>query len=145
MFLLAQRIPHKGGKMRHRLSVLYTDLALLAIVVVASLTIGLRTYLLVQLPDHPHRPGRRACGCSTSSTSTRVSTGRATRMWDPIRAALEGSSFYKLPKVLQWFTGNIGFHHIHHLRARIPNYHLQRAYDEVPEVQAVKPLTLRPA
>ena len=42
--------------------------------------------------------------------------------WDYATAALKGSSFYKLPKVLQWFSGNIGFHHIHHLSPRIPNY-----------------------
>ena len=60
-----------------------------------------------------------------------------------MRAALEGASFYKLPKVLQWFTGNIGLHHIHHVRARIPNYSLQRCYDEVPAMQAVEPLTIR--
>jgi omega-6 fatty acid desaturase (delta-12 desaturase) len=48
-----------------------------------------------------------------------------------------------LPKVLQWFSGNIGLHHIHHLRPRIPNYYLQECYDAVPELQDVKPLTLR--
>src|SRR5436305_8632473 len=62
--------------------------------------------------------------------------------WDPIRAALEGSSYYKLPKVLQWFSGNIGLHHIHHLRPRIPNYNLQKCYDEVEELRAVEPLTV---
>jgi len=60
-----------------------------------------------------------------------------------MRAALEGASYYKLPKVLQWFTGNIGLHHIHHVRPRIPNYNLQRCYDEVPAMQAVEPLTIR--
>ena len=44
--------------------------------------------------------------------------------------------------MLQWFTGNIGLHHIHHLRPRIPNYNLQKCYDEIAELQAVKPLTL---
>ena len=62
--------------------------------------------------------------------------------WDPMMAALKGSSYYKLPKVLQWFSGNIGLHHIHHLRPGIPNYNLQRCQDEIPELQAVKPLTL---
>ena len=57
--------------------------------------------------------------------------------WDPFRAALDGSSYYKLPKVLQWFTGNIGLHHIYHLRPRIPNYHLQPCYDQVPAMQAI--------
>ena len=63
--------------------------------------------------------------------------------WDPIKASLYGSSFCKLPKVIQWFTGNIGLHHIHHLRARIPNYNLQRAYDDTSVFLNVEPLSLR--
>ena len=57
-------------------------------------------------------------------------------------AALKGSSFYKLPKVLQWFTGSIGFHHIHHLRPGIPNYNLEKCHKAVPLFQTVKPVTL---
>jgi omega-6 fatty acid desaturase (delta-12 desaturase) len=55
---------------------------------------------------------------------------------------MEGASFYKLPGLLQWFTGNIGFHHVHHMRPGIPNYNLERCYHEVPELQAVTPVTL---
>ena len=57
-------------------------------------------------------------------------------------AALQGSSFYKLPRILQWFSGNIGFHHIHHLSPRIPNYNLQRCHEADPMFQRVKPMTL---
>ena len=62
--------------------------------------------------------------------------------WDYATAALKGSSFYKLPKVLQWFSGNIGFHHIHHLSPRIPNYHLEKCHRAEPLFQTVKPVTL---
>jgi len=62
--------------------------------------------------------------------------------WDYKASATEGSSYFKLPKVLQWFTGNIGYHHIHHLQERIPNYRLQECYDETPEFQKVHTLTL---
>jgi omega-6 fatty acid desaturase (delta-12 desaturase) len=62
--------------------------------------------------------------------------------WDYLTASLHGSSFYKLPKILQWFSGNIGFHHIHHLSARIPNYYLERCHYAEPLFQAVKPITL---
>jgi omega-6 fatty acid desaturase (delta-12 desaturase) len=55
---------------------------------------------------------------------------------------VDGSSFYKLPAVLRWFSGSIGIHFIHHLASRIPNYHLQRCYDSIPELQAKEPLTL---
>ena len=65
------------------------------------------------------------------------------QIWDYAAAALQGSSFYKLPRVLQWFSGNIGFHHIHHLSPRIPNYNLQRCYDDLPAMRAVVPLTIR--
>ena len=62
--------------------------------------------------------------------------------WDYTAAAIEGSSFYKLPKVLQWFTGNIGFHHIHHLSSRIPNYNLERCHHSNPLFSEVKPITM---
>jgi len=62
--------------------------------------------------------------------------------WDYEKAALQGSSYYKLPPVLQWFSGNIGFHHIHHLSPRIPNYHLERCHRTEPLFQTVKPVTL---
>ena len=62
--------------------------------------------------------------------------------WEFVKAGLQGSSFYKLPLVLQWFSGNIGFHHIHHLSAKIPNYNLPKCYYENPLFH-VKPLTIR--
>ena len=62
--------------------------------------------------------------------------------WDYTVAALSGSSYYRLPKILQWFSGNIGFHHIHHLSPRIPNYKLQQCYEDNPEFQEVVELTL---
>jgi omega-6 fatty acid desaturase (delta-12 desaturase) len=62
--------------------------------------------------------------------------------WDYTLAALQGSSYYKLPRVLQWFTGNIGFHHIHHLSPRIPNYLLEKCHEENPLFQQVVVLTL---
>jgi omega-6 fatty acid desaturase (delta-12 desaturase) len=63
--------------------------------------------------------------------------------WDYVATALEGSSFYKLPKILQWFSASIGFHHVHHLSARVPNYNLQKCHDAHPLLQRVPPLSLR--
>ncbi len=62
--------------------------------------------------------------------------------WSYVAAALQGSSFYKLPRILQWFSGNIGFHHIHHLSPRIPNYNLEKCHRADPLFQQVKPITL---
>jgi omega-6 fatty acid desaturase (delta-12 desaturase) len=61
--------------------------------------------------------------------------------WQYEAAALEGSSWYYLPRPLQWLTGNIGLHHIHHLNARIPNYRLQKVLDEHPELRRVTRIT----
>jgi omega-6 fatty acid desaturase (delta-12 desaturase) len=63
--------------------------------------------------------------------------------WDFAKGAVEGSSFYKLPRVLQWITGSIGYHHIHHLSPKIPNYYLEKCYRENAIFQNVKHITLR--
>ncbi|MGE5682017.1 MAG: fatty acid desaturase, partial [Bacillota bacterium] len=63
--------------------------------------------------------------------------------WNYSKAAIQGSSYYKLPKVLQWFTGNIGFHHIHHLNPGIPNYLLEKCYRKNPALQKAPVLTVR--
>ena len=62
-----------------------------------------------------------------------------------MEAAMRGSSYYKLPPVLQWVSGNIGFHHIHHLRPRIPNYNLQECLEATPQLQLSDPLLLWPS
>jgi omega-6 fatty acid desaturase (delta-12 desaturase) len=63
--------------------------------------------------------------------------------WQYEVAALQGSTYLKLPKVLQWFTGNIGLHHVHHLSPRIPNYRLQACHDEHPLFQQVPTIGFR--
>ncbi len=62
--------------------------------------------------------------------------------WDFYRAGAHGSSFYDLPRWLHWFTANIGYHHIHHLSSRIPNYRLRECFEENPDLQRVARLTL---
>ncbi len=62
--------------------------------------------------------------------------------WDFVTASLEGGSFYHLPKVLAWFSGNIGYHHVHHLNPRIPNYNLPKCHHDIPKLQEIKPVLL---
>ncbi|MBK8164905.1 MAG: fatty acid desaturase [bacterium] len=140
--IIAYRIPRPSAGRAAVLSVLLTDLALLAIAVVASRTIGLGNYLLVQVPVIviSWTSGVWLFYVQHQFEGTHWSRHEE---WEPIEAALLGSSYYKLPRVLQWFTGNIGLHHIHHLRPRIPNYHLQACQDAVPALQHIQPLTLR--
>jgi len=140
--LVSYRFPHRGAGAKAAVSVLVTDLALAGVFVAAALTVGWQTYLLVQLPVVLVS---WSMGVWLFYVQHQYEDAYWTRRdaWDPVAAALRGSSYYKLPRVLQWFTGNIGLHHIHHLRPRIPNYHLQACQDAIPALQAIKPLTLR--
>src|SRR5690625_3990884 len=63
--------------------------------------------------------------------------------WHYVKAAVEGSSYYKLPRMLQWLTGNIGFHHVHHLAPRVPNYRLEEAHESIPPLQKATTITLK--
>ena len=142
LFLIAMRYPSRADKRVEQLSVLVTNLALLAIVLVATLTIGLRTYLLIQLPILAIAA---SAGVWLFYVQHQFEGVYWTRHidWDPMQAALHGSSYYQLPALLQWFTGSIGLHFIHHIMPRIPNYNLQPCYDATPKLQSVKPMTLR--
>ncbi len=140
-FVFVQRWPHKKSGRRERNSVHITNLALLALIAAASFTIGLRTYLLIQAPIISIAAALGVWLFYVQHQYEGVYWAKHEE-WDPITAALHGSSYFQLPKVLQWFSGNIGLHHIHHLRPRIPNYKLQECYDRVPELQDVEPLTL---
>ena len=142
MFFVAHRFPTKAARKQDKPSVHITNFAILAIIVIASLTIGFRTYFLVQFPIMVIAGMFGIWMFYVQHQYENVYWARH-EDWDRIKSALEGSSYYKLPKVLQWFTGNIGYHHIHHLRARIPNYNLEKCYEEVPEMRTVEPITLK--
>ena len=142
LFLIIQRIPSKGAKKRELNSVIFTNVAIAAIITVMSLTLGFHNYLLIQLPVIIMAASAGMWLFYVQHQYEDVYWSRH-QIWDLTRSGLEGSSYYKLPKVLQWIVGNIGLHHIHHVKANIPNYNLQRCYDEVSALQAVTPLTLR--
>lgn len=141
VFFLGHRIPHKDANQRHRQSVWIVNLALVGIMVAAYFTIGLGTYLVIQIPIMMIAGTAGVWLFYVQHQFEDVYWARQ-EDWDPLVAALKGSSYYKLPKVLQWITGNIGLHHIHHIQPRVPNYFLQACQDQVPEVKIVKPVTL---
>jgi omega-6 fatty acid desaturase (delta-12 desaturase) len=140
-FVFVQRFPHKLSGPRERRSVHITNAIILALVLLASWLMGWRTYLLLQAPIISIAAALGVWLFYVQHQYEGVYWAHH-QEWDPIKAALHGSSYFQLPKVLQWFSGNIGLHHIHHLRPRIPNYNLQECYDKVPELQEVEPLTL---
>jgi omega-6 fatty acid desaturase (delta-12 desaturase) len=123
-------------------SVWLTNLALAAIVVGMSLTIGLKAFLLVHGPVVFF-----TCVAGVwlfyVQHQFEETYWHRTREWDYYDAALLGSSLLVLPKPLQWLTANIGIHHVHHLSARIPNYRLQEAMEAIPELQNPTRITVK--
>ncbi len=140
-FIIAYRFPTSNSKKRERWSVHLTNLALLALAAIMSLTIGFKTYVLIQLPVMLIAGSAGIWLFYVQHQYEGVYWERHEN-WDFITAALNGASFYKLPKVLQWFSGNIGFHHVHHLSSRIPNYNLEKCHLENKELQRIEPITL---
>jgi len=140
-FLLRNRYPSPGAKRIDFLSVMLTNAALVAIVVTAWLTIGLRTYLLAQMAVLMPSATLGVWLFYQQHQFEGVYWRRHAE-WNPWNVAMEGASHYRLPRLLQWATGNIGLHHVHHAHPGIPNYRLQECHDAVPELRGVKPMTL---
>ncbi len=123
-------------------SVYITSIIIALIITVLIWLIGWQNFLMIQLPVIfiASTTGTWLFYVQHQFEDTYWSESKG---WDYTSAALRGSSYYKLPKILQWFTGNIGFHHIHHLSPKIPNYHLEKCHNENPEFQNSPVLTLK--
>jgi len=126
---------------RQRRSVWLTNLGLVVAVAAACLLIGWEAFLLIYLPVLIIAA---TIGVWMFYVQHQFDPNYWQRhdQWNRVHASLHGSSYYRLPKVLQWFTGNIGLHHIHHLDSRIPNYRLQQCLDENRDLLDVPALTL---
>ncbi|HEY5319081.1 MAG TPA: fatty acid desaturase [Solirubrobacteraceae bacterium] len=139
--LIEPRFPPRHARPRIRRSHLYTDLGLIVVIGVMVLLIGWREYLLLELP-----PLLLAAvvGMYLFYVQHQFEDSYWERSgdWSYVDAALAGSTYLKLPRVLRFFTGNIGLHHVHHLLARIPNYNLQRAHDENPFLHRAPTISL---
>lgn len=141
IFLVKHRIPKANVSRRERFSVYWMNLAILGVAVGLSAIFGLKAYLLIQWISLMVAGTAGVWLFYVQHQFEGVYWERRDD-WDYAAAALQGSSFYKLPRVLQWFSGNIGFHHIHHLSPRIPNYNLEKCHNANSLFQQVKPVTL---
>jgi omega-6 fatty acid desaturase (delta-12 desaturase) len=144
VFLVVYRLPFDtpAAWRRERLSVHATNLALLGLIVGLGLVLGFGAVAAVQLPIIATAA---VIGVWLFSVQHRFETTLWARQetWEAVSASLKGSSYLKLPGVLRWITGNIGFHHIHHLDPRIPNYRLRDCHRALADTVAPLPtLTL---
>jgi omega-6 fatty acid desaturase (delta-12 desaturase) len=141
VFLFRQRFASSDADSLERHSVWLMNVALLAVAIIMSWLFGFWTYLLLQGVAWMVA-GASGIWLFYIQHQFEDAYWERDEQWDYTAAALQGSSYYKLPRVLQWLSGNIGFHHIHHLSATIPNYNLERCHDADPLFQQVKPITL---
>jgi omega-6 fatty acid desaturase (delta-12 desaturase) len=139
-FLVLHRIPSKSFGKREQNSIHWTNAALIGVALIMSWAIGFKNYFLIQLPIIWVASTAGVWLFYVQHQFEGVYWERA-KDWDFVKAGLEGSSYYELPKVLQWFSGSIGFHHIHHLSPRIPNYLLEKCHRENPIFQ-IMPIKL---
>jgi omega-6 fatty acid desaturase (delta-12 desaturase) len=141
-FLLSNRLPARASRRKERVSVVLTNLLILAVALAVARIIGWRTYLAIQLPV-VWLAG--AAGIWLFYVQHQFPGGYWARKgdWVPLRAAFEGSSYYRLPALLRWFSADIGLHHVHHLNPRIANYRLQECFDAIPALKAKAPLSIR--
>jgi len=141
VFVIRQRFPSAKATGRERRSVWLMNLAVLGVAAALSWIFGIAAYLLIQSTVMMVAGAAGVWLFYVQHQFEDVYWERGDN-WNYTAAALQGSSFYKLPRILQWFSGNIGFHHIHHLSPRIPNYNLQKCHESDPLFQQVKPITL---
>jgi acyl-lipid omega-6 desaturase (Delta-12 desaturase) len=138
---LSPRLVSRSARPRIRRSVIATNLGLVVLVGGICWLIGWREYLLIQLPTAVFA-GAVGVWLFYVQHQFEDTYWQNTGGWSYADAALRGSSYLRLPRLLQFFTANIGLHHVHHLSAKIPNYNLQRAHDNTPIFQGVPTLSL---
>jgi omega-6 fatty acid desaturase (delta-12 desaturase) len=141
LVLIINRFTKKWMSRSEKLNVYATNIGLLMVAGLLSFWIGVQAYLLIQVPVIliGHCAGIWLFYVQHQFDNVYWNRGQ---QWAYEDAAMQGSSFLKLPAVLQWFTGNIGFHHVHHLSSRIPNYNLARCHYENDIFNDIQPITL---
>ncbi|WP_090831540.1 MULTISPECIES: fatty acid desaturase [unclassified Bacillus (in: firmicutes)] len=141
VFLILNRFNRKGARKSERLNTYLANALIVGVIALMSALIGWQNFLLVQGPIF-WISGAAGIWMFYVQHTFEDSYFEEDKNWEYVKAAVEGSSFYKLPKLLQWLTGNIGFHHVHHLSPRVPNYMLEAAHKNTAPLQNVPTITL---
>ncbi|TFE02156.1 fatty acid desaturase [Jeotgalibacillus salarius] len=142
LFLVTNRFNRKDARKKERKNTYVTNISIVALYTAMILLVGWEAFLLVHAPIM-FISGFLGIWLFYVQHQFEDSYFEDESEWDYVKAAVDGSSFYKLPRVLQWVTGNIGYHHVHHLSPRVPNYHLEKAHESTPPLQQATTITMR--
>jgi acyl-lipid omega-6 desaturase (Delta-12 desaturase) len=141
VFLIKNRFNRKGARSKERMNTYITNISIVALAGLCCWALGWEAFLLVQGPIFLIS-GSVGIWLFYVQHTFEDSYFEEDKEWEYVKAAVEGSSFYKLPKLLQWLTGNIGYHHVHHLSPRVPNYKLEEVHKNTSPLQNVPTITL---
>ncbi|KKI89862.1 fatty acid desaturase [Bacillus sp. SA1-12] len=141
VFLIMNRFNKKGARRKERINTYITNLSIAALAGILCWTLGIEAFLLIQGPIFLIS-GSLGIWLFYVQHTFEDSYFEENEEWEYVLAAVEGSSYYKLPKLLQWLSGNIGYHHVHHLSPRVPNYKLEEAHNTAEPLQNVPTITL---
>lgn len=141
LFLIANRFNRKDARMKERLNTYLINISVVVIYGTLIMTIGWQAFLTIQIPILLVA-GSLGIWLFYVQHQFEDSYFEDEEEWDFVKAAIDGSSYYKLPKILQWVTGNIGYHHVHHLSPRVPNYNLEDAHESTPPLHEATTITL---
>lgn len=142
IFMIQYRFNRKGARRKERINTYVTNISIVALYAVLCWAVGWQAFLLIQGPIF-FVSGLLGIWLFYVQHQFEDSYFENEDDWSYVKAAVEGSSYYKLPKPLQWITGNIGFHHVHHLSPKVPNYYLEEAHNMTPPLQQATTITLR--
>lgn len=141
IFLISYRFNRRGARRKERMNTYLINACIVVLYTLLCWAIGWQAFLLIQGPIF-YLSGMLGIWLFYVQHQFEDSYFENEEEWSYVQAAVEGSSYYKLPKVLQWLTGNIGFHHVHHLSPKVPNYLLEKAHDASPPLQRATTITL---
>lgn len=142
LYLVANRTNRKDARLKERLNTYLTNFLAVAIYAGLIYLIGIKAFLLIQLPIILIA-GSLGIWLFYVQHQFEDSYFEEESKWSFVKAAVDGSSYYKLPAILQWITGNIGYHHVHHLSPKVPNYRLAEAHENTPPLHHATTITLR--
>lgn len=142
LILVVNRTNAKDAKRKERLNTHFTTIALIIMLAVLAIAFGWEAMLVVQVLSM-YIAAMLGIWLFYIQHTFEDAYFENEQEWDYVKAAVEGSSYYELPKFLQWISGNIGYHHVHHLAPRIPNYELEQAHAQTPPLQKVTTITLK--
>lgn len=142
LVLISGRFNRKGARKKERNNTYLTNILIVLFCGTIAFFVGWQSFLIVQVVS-VYVAASLGIWLFYIQHTFEDSYFEEESEWDYVKAAVDGSSYYKLPRLFQWLTGNIGYHHVHHLAPRVPNYNLEEAHESTPPLHQATTITFK--